>query len=186
MTTFPTEEAPAQRRRGSPPVWAAAVAVGVLVLGLLAYSIATGPSAPLQAGQAVPAFQLASVEGGQIDLGTQRGKVVVVNFFASWCTPCREEAAGLEETWQQYQPEGVQFFGIAYRDVSSKVQAFLDQFGTTYPCALDPGGRTARAYGLTGVPETFVIDRQGQLHRHIVGPIGQDELSLVIEQALGQ
>ncbi len=185
MTTFPTDEAPVQRRRLS-PAWAAAGAVGVLVLGLLAYSIATGPSAPLQPGQAAPAFQLNDLEGGQIDLGAQRGKVVVVNFFASWCAPCLEEAAGLEKTWRQYQPQGVQFFGIAYRDVSSKVQGFVDQFDVTYPCALDPGSRTARAYGVTGVPETFVIDRQGQLHRHIVGPIGQEELSLVIDQALGQ
>lgn len=185
MTTFPTDEAPARRRR-VPPAWAAAGAVGLVVLALLAYSIATGPSAPLQAGQVVPAFKLASLEGDQIDLDTQRGKVVVINFFASWCAPCREEAADLEKTWREYQSEGVQFFGIAYKDASSKVQDFLNEFDITYPCALDPGTRTARTYGVTGVPETFVIDGQGRLHRHIVGPVAQDELSLVIDQALGQ
>jgi cytochrome c biogenesis protein CcmG/thiol:disulfide interchange protein DsbE len=185
MTTSQTDEAPAQRRRVS-PAWAAAGAVGLVVLLLLAYSLATGPSAPLQPGELAPSFKLNSLEGDQIDLDDQLGKVVVVNFFASWCDPCRQEAADLEQTWDQYQSEGVRFFGIAYKDASSKVQAFLDQFGVTYPCALDPGGRTARAYGLTGVPETFVINGQGQLHRHIVGPVDQDELGLVIDQVLGR
>lgn len=185
MTTFPTDDTSAQRRRVS-PAWIAAGVVGAVILALLVYSIATGPSAPPQAGQMAPAFELTSLEGNPLDLEAQRGKVVVINVFASWCEPCREEAAGLEETWQQYQSEGVQFLGIAYKDARSKVQAFLDQFGITYPCALDPGGRTTRAYGVTGVPETFVINGQGQLHRHIVGPIGQDELSLIIDQALGQ
>ncbi len=183
MDTSPTSEQPAQRRSWS-PAGAAAGAVGLVVLALLAYSIATGPSAPLQAGQAVPAFELTDLEGAQIDLDAQRGRVVVINFFASWCEPCHEEAAGLEETWQQFQPEEVQFFGVAYKDVGSKVQTFLDQYGVTYPCALDSGGRTARAYGVTGVPETFIVDREGRLVRHVVGPIGQGELSLLIDQAL--
>jgi cytochrome c biogenesis protein CcmG/thiol:disulfide interchange protein DsbE len=185
MTTLPTDETPTPQRRVS-PTWAAAGAVGVVVLALLAYSIATGPSAPLQTGQVAPSFELARLEGGKIGLDAQRGKVVVINFFASWCAPCQEEAADLEETWRHYQPEGVQFLGIAYKDAGSKVQAFLDQFSVTYPCALDPAGRTARDYGVTGVPETFVINGQGQLHRHIIGPIDQNELSLVIEQAQGQ
>ena len=81
MTTFPTEEAPAQQRRVSPPAWAAAVAVGLVVLGLLAYSIATGPSAPLQPGQAAPAFQLNDLEGGQIDLGAQQSFRFSFPFF---------------------------------------------------------------------------------------------------------
>ena len=185
METSPVDEQSTRRRRLS-PVWAAAGAVGLVVLTLLAYSIATGPGAPLQAGQAAPNFEFVGLQGEQIDLDAHRGEIVVVNFFASWCEPCREEAAGLEATWRQYQAEEVQFFGIAYKDARSKVRSFLDQFAVTYPCALDLGNRTARAYGVTGVPETFVIDRQGRLFQHVVGPIGQAELGLVLDRVLGQ
>lgn len=185
METSPVDEQSTQQRRVS-PVWAAAGAVGLVVLLLLAYSIATGPGTALQAGQAAPTFKLADLTGGEIDLEAERGQVVVVNFFASWCAPCRQEAPDLERAWQQYQPEGVRFFGIAYKDARSAVEAFVDEFDASYPCAVDPGNRIARAYGVTGVPETFVIDRQGQLVHHFVGPVSQAELGLVIERALGQ
>lgn len=185
METSPADEQTTRQRRVS-PVWAAAGAVGLVVLVLLAYSIATGPGTALSVGQVAPSFELAGLAGEEMDLDARRGQVVVVNFFASWCAPCRDEAADLEETWRQYQPEGVQFFGIAYKDARSKVQTFLDQFDVSYPCAVDPGNRTSRAYGVTGVPETFIIDRQGLLVHHFVGPVSQAELSLVIEQARRQ
>ena len=174
----------AESRRPLPPAWIAAGAVAVLVVALLAYALVTGPSTPPQVGSPVPAFVLTSFDGSPMDLDAQQGKVVVVNFFASWCAPCREEAAALEQTWRLYQDQGVQFFGIAYKDAESKAQAFLGEFGVTYPSAIDRGNHTARAYGVTGVPETFVVGRQGQLTRHILGPISQAELSLEIESAL--
>jgi cytochrome c biogenesis protein CcmG/thiol:disulfide interchange protein DsbE len=117
-------------------------------------------------------------------LGAQRGQVVVVNFFASWCAPCRQEATDLERVWRDYQDRDVQLFGIAYKDASSKAQTFLDEFGVTYPSAVDPGNETARIYGVTGVPETFVIDQQGHLLRHFLGPITREQLSQEIERAL--
>ena len=119
-----------------------------------------------------------------MDLGAQREQVVVVNFFASWCTPCRQEAADLERVWRDYQDRNVQFFGIAYKDASSKAQTFLDEFGVTYPSAVDPGNGIARAYGVTGVPETFVIDQQGHLLRHFLGPITMEQLAREIDAAL--
>jgi cytochrome c biogenesis protein CcmG/thiol:disulfide interchange protein DsbE len=111
--------------------------------------------------------------------------VAVVNFFASWCAPCRQEAADLELAWNAYRDRQVRFYGIAYKDAESKAQAFLDEFGVSYPSAVDPGNRTARAYGLTGVPETFVVDRQGLLLHHFIGPITLDQLSQEIDRALG-
>jgi cytochrome c biogenesis protein CcmG/thiol:disulfide interchange protein DsbE len=121
-----------------------------------------------------------------MNLGARRGSVVVVNFFASWCDPCREEAAALEETWRTYQSQDVQFYGIAYKDADSKAQAFLDQFDVSYPSTVDTSNRAARDYGVTGVPETFVVDRQGLLVRHFLGPITQAQLAQEIERALNQ
>jgi cytochrome c biogenesis protein CcmG/thiol:disulfide interchange protein DsbE len=185
MDTSPVDEQPTRQRRVS-PVWAAAGAVGLVVLLLLAYSIATGPGTALQVGQPAPTFKLTALTGEKMDLEAQRGQVVVVNFFASWCNPCRQEAADLEAIWRQYEPEGVQFFGIAYKDARSMVEAFLTEFDVTYSCAVDPGNRTSRAYGVTGVPETFVVNGQGLLLRHFIGPVSQAELGLTIEQARGQ
>jgi cytochrome c biogenesis protein CcmG/thiol:disulfide interchange protein DsbE len=119
-----------------------------------------------------------------MSLAAQRGNVVVVNFFASWCNPCREEAADIEAAWREHQAQGVQFMGIAYKDADSKARAFLEEFGATYPGAVDPGNRTARAYGVTGVPETFVVDQQGQLVKHFIGPVTQAELDQVVSSLL--
>jgi cytochrome c biogenesis protein CcmG/thiol:disulfide interchange protein DsbE len=110
----------------------------------------------------------------------------VINFFASWCNPCREEAADLEATWREYQDQGVQFVGVAYKDADSRAQTFLDEFDISYPSAVEPGNRTARAYGVTGVPETFVVDQQGQLVDHFVGPVSRTQLSKMLDSLLSQ
>jgi cytochrome c biogenesis protein CcmG/thiol:disulfide interchange protein DsbE len=166
--------------------WIAAGIIASLVLVLLIYALAVQPPEPPQVGSPVPDFSLNTLDGTSFSLSTHQGQVVVVNFFASWCDPCRQEAADLEQTWRQYEGQGVQFFGIAYKDASSKAQAFLSQFDVTYPFTAEPGNRTARLYGVTGVPETFVIDRQGRLVQHFIGPVTQAELSLAVDRALGQ
>ena len=160
--------------------------VALLVLGFLAYGLLSGPSTAFQPGSPVPGFQLTALDGTAMHLAEQRGSVVVLNFFASWCAPCREEAAGLESVWRDYQLQGVQFYGIAYKDAESKVQVFLDEFGITYPIAVEPGNRTARAYGVTGVPETFVVDQDGLLVKHYIGPVSQAQLGAVLDSLVGQ
>ena len=167
------------------PAWIAAIIIAVIVLALLSYALASQSTASVQVGSPVPDFQLAALDGSEMSLSAQQGKVVVINFFASWCAPCREEAAALEQTWREYQGQGVQFFGIAYKDADSKAKAFLDEFGITYPSAVEPGNRTARAYGLTGVPETFVINQQGHMVRHFIGPVTKAQLSQEVETVLG-
>ena len=184
MTMSQTPEKPETRRRALSPAWAAAAAIALLVLGLLGYALLGQSTGSLQVGSPVPGFQLTALDGSPMDLDAQRGKVVVINFFASWCAPCRQEATDLEATWRLYQGQEVQFFGIAHKDAASKAQAFLDEFDVTYTSAIDPGNRTARTYGVTGVPETFIVNQQGQLVRHFLGPITLADLNREIDQAL--
>jgi cytochrome c biogenesis protein CcmG/thiol:disulfide interchange protein DsbE len=167
------------------PAWIAAGVVSLVVVVLLGYGLLFKPLSALQVGSPVPDFQLTAFDGSPMRLSDYRGQVVVVNFFASWCTPCREEAPAMEQTWQAYQGRGVQFFGIAYKDAASKAQAFLQEFDATYPSTSEPGNRTARDYGVTGVPETYVVDQQGTLVRHYLGAITKAQLSQDLNQLLG-
>jgi cytochrome c biogenesis protein CcmG/thiol:disulfide interchange protein DsbE len=176
----PNEEA----RRGRSRAWLAAGAIALLVLFLLGYGLVSRPAGALQVGDPVPDFQLTTFDGNPWSLDAQRGKIVVVNFYASWCSPCREEAANVEDTWREYRNQDVQFVGIAYKDAESKAQAFLAEFDVSYPSVADPGSRIARAYGVTGVPETFVIDGEGLLVRHFIGPVSQAQLSLELDPLL--
>ena len=181
---IPDTNLPQPRRRS--PMGTAAAAVGLVVALLLGYSLLTGPSsAPLPGGE-VPSFQLTAFDGTAMALNGRPGQVVVVNFFASWCNPCREEAGDLEASWQEYRERDVQFYAIAYKDAASKARAFVDDFGITFPSSADTGNRIARAYGVTGVPETFVIDGQGLLVHHFLGPVTSGELAQVLEQALSR
>lgn len=173
-----------ENRQRLPLAWIAGAVIALLVLALLGYAILAGATEPLQADSPVPDFQLTALDGRPMNLSEQIGSVLVINFFASWCAPCRQEAADLERVWRDYQDRNVQFFGIAYKDASSKAQTFLDEFGVTYPSAVDPGNEIARAYGVTGVPETFVIDQQGHLLRHFLGPITMEQLAREIDAAL--
>ena len=182
MESSPTEES----RRSLSPAWLAAGAIALLVLGLLGYALFAQPTQPPTVGSPVPGFELEALDGTLMNPDTHRGQVTVVNFFASWCAPCRQEAADLEETWRAYQGQDVQFYGIAYKDADSKAQAFLDEFEVSYPSTVDTSNRTAREYGITGVPETFVVGRDGLLLRHFLGPVTRAQLSAEIERALNQ
>jgi cytochrome c biogenesis protein CcmG/thiol:disulfide interchange protein DsbE len=174
-----------ETRRGLSPAWIAAGVIALIVLALLGYALVSGPSQPPQVGSPVPDFQYTALDGSPMNLSAHQGQPVVVNFFASWCDPCRQEATDLEQVWREYRDRGVQFFGIAYKDADSRAQAFLEEFDVTYPSTVDRSNRAARDYGLTGVPETFVIDQHGLLVRHFLGPISQAQLSLELDRLLG-
>jgi cytochrome c biogenesis protein CcmG/thiol:disulfide interchange protein DsbE len=173
-----------QSHRKRSPAWIAAAVIGSLVVGLLAFSVSSHTSTPPQEGSPVPLFQLTSFDDQPMELDAQPGEITVINFFASWCAPCRQEAADLERSWRLYEDKEVQFYGIAYKDAASRAQGFLAEFDVSYPSGEDPGNRTARAYGVTGVPETFVVDAQGHLVKHFLGPITQAQLSTELDQLL--
>ncbi|HEX6384949.1 MAG TPA: TlpA disulfide reductase family protein, partial [Anaerolineae bacterium] len=133
-----------------------------------------------------PDFTLNLYIGDTFRLSEQRGKVVMVDFWASWCVPCREEARMLEGLWREYQDRGVMFVGVAYADVESNARAFLNEFDITYPNGPDLGTRISREYRMQGVPEKFFIDKQGQIRTVIIGPGGEAEYRRQLEALLAE
>jgi cytochrome c biogenesis protein CcmG/thiol:disulfide interchange protein DsbE len=144
------------------------------VLILLAYGFRVNhrdiPS-PLVGRPAQP-FTLTSFSGEPVSLETLRGKVVVVNFWASWCYPaCYEEAPALERGWRAYRDRGLVVVGIDIQDRVEAAQKFIREFGLTFPNAQDVSGKVSIDYGVYGVPETFFVDKRGQIRAKHVGAV---------------
>ena len=158
--------------------------VGLLAWGLSNRSSITGLSGITRVDQPAPDFQLELLSDGEVTLSEQRGKVVVINFWASTCPPCRTEARDLESAWQGYQDKDVLFVGANIQDASEPAKRFLDEFGITYPNGLDAGGRISVDYGVVGIPVTFVVDGDGTVARRWVGEIDIETLKGWIDELL--
>ena len=128
-------------------------------------------------GKPAPAFDLTPLDGGgRVGLEQYRGKVVVVNFFASWCVPCREEHPALVRAWERYRTSDVVLVGVLYQDSVASGREFVRRLGTTWPTAIDDDGRTALGFGVFGIPETFFIGRDGVIAGRHIGPINEATL----------
>jgi cytochrome c biogenesis protein CcmG, thiol:disulfide interchange protein DsbE len=138
------------------------LSVAIAILVLLALAVRQPTAGPRIAGLA-PDFALTTFSGDAVRLQDLRGKVVVLNFWASWCRTCAQEAADLEAIWQDYRDRGVIVIGIDYVDTQPAALAYLSDHGITYPNGPDLAGRISRSYRLTGVPETVVIDGAGRV-----------------------
>jgi cytochrome c biogenesis protein CcmG/thiol:disulfide interchange protein DsbE len=136
-------------------------------------------------GRPAPAFALRPVGGTEaISLASLRGHPVVLNFWATWCIPCVEEHAALSRAAQQLKGD-VQFLGVVYEDTEGPIADFLRQRGQTYPSLLDADGKTAIAYGVYGVPETYFIDAEGMIASKFVGPLDPATLDARLQKARG-
>ncbi len=133
---------------------------------------------------AAPDFTLTQFDGETFRLSDQRGKVVVINFWASWCLPCRQEAPALEATWRAYRDRGVVFVGVDYADTDAEARRYMAEFDNTYPNGPDLGTRISQLYRIKGVPETYFVDPQGKLQGVIIGPTTEAELRQRIDALL--
>lgn len=136
-------------------------------------------------GRAAPAFDLPRTDQGSLSLASLGGRVAIVNFFASWCEVCTLESPALE-TFQRRYGDRVALVGVDWREPMSTVAGFRDRFGLTYPLVRDADGSVAKAYGLTGVPETWVVRPDGTLAAHIVGGSSFERLVEEAGRAAGQ
>lgn len=162
----------------------------VLVVGALAGLLAYGFTrdaryirSPLMGRQAPP-LALTLLDGETIRLEDLRGKAVFLNFWASWCPPCRAEARTLEEAWQRYKERDVVFLGVNIQDREEDARAFMQEFGITYLNGRDITGKIAIDYGVWGIPETFLIDRQGRITYKHAGALGIATITAKLEEAL--
>ncbi len=177
---------PVRRRRR---VWnTVALTAGVLVLAAAGVAMwGPGHGAVVQSagrpipGQAAPDFTLTLLDGSTVSLSGLRGQVVVINFWASWCPPCEEESPALQAVWEEYRGRGVTFVGIAYKDEEAAVRDFVARHGLTYPIGIDQAGSIADAYGITGVPETFVVGPDGRVAAMYIGPVTAEELRVALQ-----
>ncbi len=175
-----------RRRRGlgwlAVPVAVAVVGFSsVLARGLNRAQVAPSPLI----GRAMPAFVLPTIQGGTtLDSSRLAGAAIVVNFWASWCVPCREEAADLQRFAQQHGTDSVVLVGILYSDTLSNARSFRDEFGLTYPLVNDPDGRTAIDFGVRGVPETFIVAPDGRVMARLIGAVGPTTLDDVLRRVL--
>ena len=197
---------PVERRRG----WGrwAAIALVVLFIALLVYGLESrGPDDAIDdalaqgRAPAAPAFTLevldegvipprlraplgGALADGRLALAELRGTPVVLNLWASWCTPCREEAPRLQQGWERWGPRGVAYLGLNIQDLRGDARAFARRFSITHPSVRDARRGVADSYGATGIPETFFVDARGRVVGHVIGVVSQRELEVGARAAL--
>lgn len=182
------------KRRGPLLIFGIVVVILLALLAVLAIAVRQRGSGPLASGSA-PEFTLTSFDGQTYTLAELKGRPVVVNFWASWCIPCRDEAPALQRAWEKYKDRGVLILGVDYVDTDPDAKKFIAEFQQTYPNGADVGTRISQAYKISGVPETYFIGKDGKLlpgdengraKGNWIGPLPEEVLTARIEEMLKQ
>lgn len=168
-----------RRHWGQLASWGLLFALMILI-GTKLYQVTLGP---VSDGRA-PDFILTTFDGERHTLSDYTGQIIVINFWASWCAPCALEAADLEKAWRNYRKRDVMFLGIDYVDTESEALTYLQNWGITYPNGPDIRTEISQAYRIKGVPETYIVDQDGNVAKTIIGPINYTKLSDVLDQLL--
>lgn len=140
-------------------------------------SPATGTSGMTRVGEEAPGFSMPLFDGGRFELREHQGEPLLVNFWASWCGPCRVEAPVLERGWQRYRARGVTVVGVNIQNTERDARGFIEEFDVTYPNGRDPEGTITIDYGVVGIPVTFFVDRDGTVAGRFVGALSDRQLS---------
>jgi len=150
---------------------------GVVSAAAAVYLSTRGDSDPVDKGQLAPGFELETLEGERVTLASLRGRVVYVNFWATWCAPCRDEAPALQRLYAELHDDGFELLAATIDEAGNeaKVQSFREEFGLGFPILRDPDRVVYSRFGATGVPETYLIDAEGRLAEAYIGPRDWDE-----------
>lgn len=145
-----------------------------------------GPAVREEISEPAPDFELPLVSdpARSIRLSSMRGDVVVLNFWGTWCAPCRDETPALQAAWTRWGPEGVRFLGVDVLDDESAAQAFQEEFGVTYPSGSDPSASLADDFGYLGLPATYVIDEEGLMRFRFIGAVTGSEIDRAVRAVL--
>jgi len=154
-----------------------AVLAVLAVVGLLVFGLVSKGSSGVALGDPAPTDPLPRLEGsGEGSLAEYKGQWVLVNFWASWCIPCKEEAPALEQFQSRYGGPGFTVLGIDSRDLTGDGRAFVERYGLSYPQLRDGDGSAAHDFGTTGVPENYLVDPSGKVRWLLRGPVGEEHL----------
>lgn len=160
----------------------------VLMLSLVGYalyqSVAADEGNRPELGNPAPSFQLKTLEGQEVSLDDYKGKVIMLNFWGSWCQPCREEMPALEAVYKKYKDQGFVVLGINIAETEFTAHAFAKQMGTTFPILMDQERDVVKLYDVVPIPSSFFIDRQGILKQRIEAPLTVEQLDSYVQSLL--
>lgn len=148
------------------------VAIPIILISIKEKDSRSRFTRPLQEGIPAPDFSFPDLNGKKVGLSDYKGKVVLVNIWATWCPPCREEMPSMQKLYTRFKGEGFEILAVSIDETGSRaVDPFVQKLNLTFPVLLDPEGRIQGLYMITGVPESFIVDRKGILVHKIVGPM---------------